>query len=253
MKLWVLLTFLCLPIYLEAQQSLAPQASSANDWTFTLSPTLGIPAFSGDTQYGSLESLDVDVGLGDTLGNIRFWLDFAAEAFHRPSRFGVAARYSYLSLENSVNSPSRFFSFDADFERAQVELVALYRVFDGASTADLYGGIRNTNISINSTGQDPAGFFVYDTNYDVLDPIIGLRIIPRIAETWSLLLQSDVGLGGDSDTNVSATVGALWQVEKSVALSFLYTANWFDYRDDSDGFLLDAVTHGPMFGFRFTF
>ncbi|MCB0319727.1 MAG: hypothetical protein KDD60_02305 [Bdellovibrionales bacterium] len=228
------------------------RSSDSSDWEFMISPTLGIPASSGDLTIDSVGTTDLDVGLGDTPSNYRPWLGLDFEMIHQPSRLGLALGISYTDLENSINGPDRFFSFDADLSRLQMDALILFRLIDGDSTVDLYGGVQLTQYSVQAGGQDPSGFIDYNEDYDIIDPVIGLRASPALTDTLSLHLQGDTSIGGDSDTMTNASAGLIWQQNEVLALAFLYQVQWLDFKDD-DGFELDTVTHGPTFGLQFRF
>lgn len=256
MRLTLCILLLLIPSFVSAEEyeyrDLLVQRDEPDTWSFVIAPSIGIPVVSGETRFNRIETSDVEVTLDETPGNIRPWVNLNFEGVHNPSRLGLALNLSLTDIENSVNGPDRFFSFDADFERKQAELFGILRIFDGESIADLYGGFRYTQYRLLSTGQDPEGFIDLEEEFDMLDPVVGLKIIPALTNDFSLYFQGDAGVGGDSDLMVSATTGLLWKRNDILSLAFLYRADWIDYEEDTP-FAIDTITHGPMFGLRFEF
>ncbi|WKZ56700.1 MAG: hypothetical protein QY326_08195 [Bdellovibrionota bacterium] len=233
------------------------EPAGAEEWKFAVAPYVQIPWISGDASIGRIEEAAVDVGPDDILDTFSMGAMLQVEAQHS-SGVGVILNYAFMDLSDSVSGPRDYVSADGDIYQGVLEGFASYTWNLETSELSLYGGARwyqiNIDLSVDALERELDG----DRDEGWVDPVIGLRFIPRLSDEWRLLLQGDVG-GFDvsSDSSFVASGGFLWDVGESWSLVLLYKALWVDYGaanpGDSDRFLYDTVTHGPLLGAVFRF
>ena len=94
---------------------------------------------------------------------------------------------------------------------------------------------------------------------DWIDPIIGAEVLIDLTNRWCVTLHGDIGgFGTSADLTWSAVgdIGYRFHLNNVQCVVFAgYKALGEDYTEGSGDreFAWDTVSHGPMFGARFTF
>ena len=235
--------------------------SVADEWEFVIAPYLLLPNISGDASLGRIEDIDLDVDFGDILSTLDLGGMVQLEARH-DSGFGLVLNYAFMFLGEDTKGPRGFTNFDANVFQGILEAYGMYRFVFDWSTFDVYAGIRWWDISLDIAATAPLGrpigrlSFVKDANW--VDPVIGFRWFPRIANDWRLLMQADIGgFGISSDFSWNAMMGLLWDYSDSFSVALLYRALSVDYERGREGtpnrFAYKTITQGPILGFVFRF
>ncbi len=91
---------------------------------------------------------------------------------------------------------------------------------------------------------------------DWVDPVIGMRWRPQIAENWVMILKGDIGgFGVASNFTWNQQGGVAWDATDYMSLVLEYRALSVDYSSGDVGsrefFVYDTITHGPLFGLAF--
>jgi hypothetical protein len=212
-------------------------------------------SIDGKAGIGSVTA-DVDVGFDDILDN----LEFGAMAGYRGERgrWAVVADLIFMSLEQKKSGLGPLGGTRATVEADQliVELDGSYAVTE---RLDAYGGLRYWQLDndLEVVGGGPLGQTLdADDTEDWVDPLVGLRYVMPINESWELIARGDIGgFGVGSDFTWHVTAFANWRVSEhgSVLLGFRYLD--VDYDDGSGAglFRWDVTEGGPMAGFAWRF
>lgn len=243
------ITFLC--------ALLVPGSSRAQDWDFVVAPYLLVPSISGDASLGRIDNADVDVSGSDILSTLELGAMLQVEARHS-SGYGAIVNYAFMDLGKDLSGPLGYTDVDTDVFQGILEGFGTYRVEYQGGTVDLYGGVRWWDIGIDLNATTPLGRASYSRNEDWVDPVIGARWLPRVSDSFRLLLQGDVGgFGLASDFTWCAQAGILWDANSSTSLALLYKALGVDYKTGQRGtpsfFEYDTITQGPLLGLVFRF
>lgn len=121
---------------------------------------------------------------------------------------------------------------------------------------DGYVGGRYTYLSMKI---DPDDLPSRESDFDWIDPIVGLRVVLPFAENWELAIWGDVGgFGVSSDLTWSATgvIGYRFELFGAQAGAYGgYRAIGWDYEDGSgaDKIVWDVTLHGPILGLSLFF
>ena len=240
---------LCLTV---ATNLLAHGTVRADDWSFVVAPYLLVPSISGDASLGRIDGADVDISGSDILSSLELGAMLQVEARHA-SGWGAMLNYAFMDLGKDLSGPLGYTSVDTDIFQGMLEGFATYRFEYQRGTVDLYGGARWWDIGLDLDANTPLGSVSYSRDEDWVDPVIGARWMPRLSESFRLLIQGDVGgFGAASDFTWCAQAGVLWDVTATTSVALLYKALGVDYQTGARGtrsfFEYDTITQGPLLG-----
>ncbi|MFM1848038.1 MAG: hypothetical protein RL417_1512 [Pseudomonadota bacterium] len=236
---------------------LAPSGLVAQDWSYVVAPYGLLPSISGDAAVGRIDDAEVELDAGDVLESLEFGAMLQVEARHK-SGYGGSLNYAFMNLGQNAEGPLGFTDFDADIFQGLLEGYGTYRFELEGGTLDAYAGVRWWDIGIDVDGTTPRGSRSLDRDEDWVDPVVGLRWLPRIADKWRLFLQGDVG-GFDIASHFTwhAQAGAMWDCGESWSLLLLYKIMSVDYETGTKNtpsyFSYDTITQGPLIGAVFRF
>lgn len=231
--------------------SAVPQGPSAEEdgWTFTIAPYYWATGFDGQL---TLDGQEIE-GDGTSDG---FPRDYALSGFlgHFEARRGpwaLALSPVFLNVEaDGDDTPPT----DSDIEigGAIVEgfvTHAIGRGWQALAGARFYSLDTQVEVTIGGVPQPDL-----DAHRDWVDPILGLRFEPGLAERWTLSARADVGgFGVGSDFAWNATAVAGYRLG-GVARAFLgYRVLDFDFADGSGSERVeyDVRFAGPLIGLAF--
>ena len=226
---------------------------AADNWDFIIAPYLLVTSIDGDASVGRVEGADIDVGPKDIIENLELGAMIQVEAHHK-SGYGLSMAYNFMDLSGGASAPGRG-SLDADIHQGIFEGYGIYRVSTDKGPLDFYGGIRWWDIDVELKVN---GLKVVENTADWVDPVVGLRWMPQISDSWHVILKGDIGgFGISSDFTWNLQGGLMWDATDYLSLVFQYRALSVDYSTgnvgDLDRFTYDTITHGPLFGLAFQF
>jgi len=235
----------------------------ADRWTFEATPYLWAAGIKGDTQVGSLPSTSVDVPFSDILSN----LDFAAMGTFeaRKGRWGFLFDAVYMKLSASATAmrtgpgpigATLTATAGLKLEQTLLTGAAVYRVIEGPTAIDVLGGLRYTKLDvsadINASLFGQTGIASRSGDKDWTDPIVGFRVLHRIADRWSLDGYADVGgFGVGSDLTWQVAAGVNYEISRTLTARGGYRILKVDY--DKDGVVYDMKTSGIYLGLGIRF
>ncbi len=215
------------------------------DWQFELAPFY-LWAINIDGDMGLRgRAVNVNMDFGDIWNNLEWVYTLRFNTIYR-NRFGVLFDYNYLDLGTEKSNELR--NVDVGFKSQILNLGATYRFLNGLHTVDGVAGIRYTamdvDLNFNNIGQR------FDTDYNWVDPIIGLRYSYRLSDRWNLRLYGDIGgFGVGSDFTWQGVALIKFRAWENVILAGGYRALGVDYESNkANTFTYDAVTYGPLIG-----
>jgi hypothetical protein len=216
-------------------------------WTFAVSPYFWAAGMSGDTGLFGLPTVHTDMKFGDILKD----LDFAAMAIGeaRYERYSIFADIMYSKISSGRGTPRGIVadSVDVTSETFAGLLGAGYSVLhDDRGNLDLVAGARvwhaNTDISFSGGILDGVSRSDGATWVDALG---GVRAKYSITDKVYFTGWGLVGGGGANvDWDVAGGIG--YSFNEKVSAVAGYRALGVDY--SNDGFVLDIVEQGPIFG-----
>jgi hypothetical protein len=171
---------------------------------------------------------------------------------HHVSGFGLSMAYNFMDLSGGVSAPGGN-RLDADVYKGIFEGFGNYRIATKKGPLDVYGGIRWWDMDVELEAN---GLKVVENKADWVDPVVGVRWIPQLADKWHLILKGDIGgFGVSSDFTWNLQGGLMWDATDYLSLVFQYRALSVDYSTGTvgtpDRFAYNTITHGPLFGLAF--
>jgi hypothetical protein len=239
-------------ILVSAVALLPSFSATAQDWEFVVAPYVLVPSITGDASLGRIEGADVDVSSSDILKSLDLGAMIQVEGRHSSS-YGFVLNYAFMDLSNKASGPLGFVDVESNVFQGVLEAFGSRRFSYQGGTVDLYGGLRWWDINLDVEAETPLGSRKFSRNEDWVDPVIGARWMPRVADSLRLLIQGDVGgFGAASDFSWCAMGGLLWDVTPETTVALLYKALGVDYQTGSRGsrsfFEYDTITQGPLLG-----
>lgn len=221
-------------------------------WDFVIAPFALLPNITGDSSVGALEDADIDVGTTDILNSLDLGAMIQFEALHE-SGYGAIVAYNFMDLGGEANGPGGMTSIEADIFQGIFEGFGTYRLKTENGPLEFYGGVRwwDMDIDVNVSEVQKV-----NSGEDWVDPVIGVRWMPQIADNWHLILKGDIGgFGVASDFTWNLQGGVAWDATDYLSLVVQYRALSVDYSTGTVGtpnrFVYDTTTHGPLFGLAF--
>ncbi len=220
----------------------------ANGWTFAFSPYFWAAGLSGDvSQFGIPGTVHLSPDFGDILNNLDFAVMAIGEArYDRYSFFGDVI-YTKLSIDSGTPRGILADSVDLTSQTFAGLFGAGYSVFqDGNSHLDVVGGVRVWDVRTEvSFGGGVLDGRVFSDGKTWVDAMVGLRARYDFNDNFYLTGWGMIGAGGAKmDWDVAAGLG--YQFNETWSAVVGYRALGVDY--DRDGFVFDAVQHGPIMG-----
>lgn len=258
----------------------AQPGTSAETWTYSVTPYLWLPGFDGTLKYSpppGTGSPRVSVNEKALFEALDFGLMVAGEM--RRGKWSLFGDYIYLKLSTS-KSAIRELDFnpgapainpfdttvnrgtDSSLKGNVLTLGAGYSLAQTAdSPLDVIGGLRyfgitsetswnlSTAVAGPGAGQTFAAAGNISRSADLWDAIVGVRGRAKLADRWFLPYYLDVGAGSSSLT---------WQALAGISyayrwgeLTLAYRHLFYDQKDDK--LMQDFKFSGPMFGATFRF
>ncbi len=235
------------------------QAADSSGWTFEVTPYLWGAGMSGTVSMNNRPSagLVVEQSLSDILKVLEFALMGSFEA--RKGRWGAFTDGVYFKVgdEGTLTGKQGFTSLTASATLAQqmYSLAGSYRVGQGRSPIDVFGGLRyasigwDVDVEVSLPSVTPNERFFSETKSWV-DPYLGARVEQPLGTRWSLSAYADVGgfgVGSRLATQGMATVRFAFTPGILGNLGFRVVTD--DY--DKDGFTYDMMNGGAVLGVSF--
>ncbi len=206
----------------------------------------------GEIGFGPLQS-EPDVGFLDLVK--RLDMGFMLHFEGRKDRWGFFFDGLYMSLSGDAKVDlgriPLFSGFDVGgrFRQTLIKFGGFYRFPQDGWAFDLLAGAQYLDIKID-LGVGP--FSDLRREKQVLDPIVGARILCDLTENWSASVKGDVGgfgIGVDLAWEVTALLG--YRLSESATLRVGYRAQSMQHERGSRD--LDVLLHGPIIGVSFAF
>ncbi|MEM6932543.1 MAG: hypothetical protein AAF526_03055 [Pseudomonadota bacterium] len=228
------------------------------DWEFVVAPYLLLPSIDGTTSIGRVGG-DISVDPGGVFSTLQFGGMVHAEARHR-SGFGIMLDTAFMFLGDGASGERGIGSVDANVFQGIFEVYATYRIDLDDTKLDGYAGPRIWHIDTDIDVQAGPLAGSFDGGDTWVDPVIGARLQHRIAPSWRLQSQGDVGgfgIAGASDFSWNIMAGVAYDGWASTSLFLMYRALSVDFDSGTRGtpafFEYDTITHGPLFGIGYRF
>ncbi len=233
----------------DVYSAMAPEVNTIekDGWTFAVSPYFWAAGMSGDSGVFGLPTVHTDMSFGDIWDE----LDFAAMAIGeaRYGRYSIFTDLMYSKISDSSGTPRGVIadSVEVTSETFAGMVGGGYSVLESdRGNLDLVGAARlwyaKTEISFNGgilDGVDRSDSATW------VDGLAGVRARYSLTDNWYLTGWGLVGAGqADVDWDVAGGIGYKFNDRFSGVAG--YRALGVDY--SNDGFVMNIVEQGPIFG-----
>jgi hypothetical protein len=240
--------------------------TSDGDWRFTLLfPMIWAPEIKGDIWVGD-DKYTVRIPFDEKIEDLDTGL--IGEFYVHKGRWLGGVRLNYMRSRSeettagikipggpTLVSPHRV---ETTTEEGTGDLILGYRVRDSLV---VYAGVRQfgqkLTIDLEPIEDDGLGFTarldLVDESYQ--DALLGLSWAHRFSERWSLTVNADGNVAGDSDRNLFLEARAQYRISPLNNLWFGYRGSRIKLTPATDGerITTDFRQHGPTIGWAFTF
>ena len=222
-------------------------------WTFTIAPYGWLAGLEGDVGARG-RTTHIDASFGDILDNLDIALMGVAEV--RYDRFGVFTDVVYSRVSDSGDTPFGILasSVDVTSQILMWTAAAEYRLLDQPdASVDAFAGFRLFSIE-NELDLNPPGLLgglELSQQETWADPLVGLKGNVSLTPQFYLTSWALIGGGASSDIVWDLMGAAGYRFTDSFSAVVGYRAAGVDY--ENDGFVYDAVQHGPILGVVFRF
>jgi len=246
----------------EALEPLSP-AESGNplpvrddQWRFTIAfPMLWTPTIDGKIRGD--ESVDFSISFNDILDKLSFGVMFELYANRGP--YGLAFRSNFMTVEDEHSRSGLLDTrIETGLDMGVNDLLASFRVHDKVRLVTgvrhilakmdlkLYSTLGNTEV-LNER------ITITDTNQ--FDFLFGINFNHWINDKWGLMLNSDVGIAGDNDRDISTEFRAMYRLSdlNNFWFGYRYLQIGSDAKQGGIKYKVDMIQVGPTLGWAFTF
>lgn len=216
-------------------------------WSFAFAPYFWAAGMSGDSGLFGLPTVHLDMEFGDILSNLDFAAMAIAEA--RYDRYSIFSDIMYTKISNGSGTPRGIVADNVDVtsetfagllgagysvlqsDRGNLDLVAGLRVWHASTEISFSGGILD-GVSREDSATWVDGLGGIRARYSITDKVYFTG--------WGLV----GGGGANVDWDVAGAIG--YSFNEKVSAVAGYRALGVDY--SRDGFVMDIVEQGPIFG-----
>ena len=236
---------------------LSAQAGAAEKkWHFLTDVYLMFPYMNGETGKGDLLSVPVDASPGDIFSKLKMAAMLYAEA--RTEKWAITSDLVYMGLNQEVTPGTLFHSGEVTANEFIWEPAGFYRI---VPFLEVGAGGRLTSLSTDIDARRnvfPGGTeeVAASGSKTWFDPIIITRLTADINDKWLFQFRGDVGgfgLGSDFTWQLQAYAG--YRFGKVFQLTAGYRILSIDYDKgvDTERFIYNMDTFGPVVRFGFNF
>ena len=255
-KLVMFASSLCLIIFSLPLDSVAAEN---DNWEFLVSPYAWLTSIDGDVSIKNQKE-DIDIGIDDIVNNLDFSGMLYMEA--KKGKFGFYLEANYLKVGDDEDLGLHDeIEFDFEQESWIVEFGCSYRLGqwnpERPVTLEVLLGGRYYNISTELDYKNKFTGIKHgkDSDVDLLDPTVGLRLSSYLSEHLRFNLRADMGGFdiSDSTTKSSWQVMGLLGYDLSQKTTIFAGYRAIDIDCEKDDFKMDMTFHGPVLGAVFKF
>ena len=231
-----------------------------NGWHFELTPYLW--ATSQDGTIGLDKGPGNGVPLNQSFSDIMQRMDVTGMALFdvRKERWGLMLDALYLKVSDrgQFSGPNGFVTLSAhgDVTQKLFSAAGYYRAIEGKTNLDMVLGLRYHSVKWDVNAELSSPFLPsisrrFTERKSWTDPFVGVRLIHKIDERWSLMGYGDVGgSGSGSDLTWQAIGGVNYTFASNMTGKLGYRHLSYDYH--RDGLKYDVDTSGFYVGLGFT-
>jgi len=233
-------------------QTVAPEKK----WNFLTDVYLMFPYMDGETGIGDLLSVPVDANPGDIFSKLKIagMIYLAAGT----EKWAITSDLVYMNLKQEVTPGTLFHSGEVGAKEFIWEPAGFYRIFPFLE-AGVGGRLTSLSIDIDALRNVfPAGTVAVTASGSKtwMDPVLITRLSTEIKEKWLLQFRGDIGgfgIGSDFTWQLQAYAGYRFGKVFQLTAGYRYLSVDYDKGVNSERFVFDMDSFGPVVRFGFNF
>jgi hypothetical protein len=249
--------FCCLLLCFSELNPISAQTTTPEKkWNFLTDVYLMFPYMDGEAGAGDLLSVPVDANPGDIFSKLKMAAMLYFEA--KTDKWAITSDLVYMNLSQDVTPGTLFHSGQVTAKEFIWEPAGLYRI---APFWEIGVGGRLTNIATDMDVRRnvlPAGTeqVAGSASKTWFDPILITRITANIKEKWLFQFRGDLGgfgVGSDFTWQLQAYAGYRFGKVFQLAAGYRILSIDYDKGADTDRFIYNVDTFGPVIRLGFNF
>lgn len=224
-------------------------AQGAGDWRVTVQPYVWLNGISGTIRpTAAAPTFAFSQSIGESLSIVDG--AFSAAVSAQRERFVILGDFSTVSTSRVGTVPPGV-PARAGTSTTTFTLAAGWQIHaEPTAAVDVFAGIRA--FWLGARVEVPPGTTVADRSLSFVDPIVGARVVTRLAPQWSAMLYADVGgFGVGSKLTVVASGMVNYHVNPDLTLSGGLRVMSLSYDDGNTK--ADVTMAGPIVGISWRF
>jgi hypothetical protein len=256
-QLPITFAFSCILLFFSALNTVYAQTSeSEKKWNFLTEGYLMFPYMDGETGKGDLLSVPVDANPGDIFTKLKMAAMLYLEA--KTEKWAITTDLVYMNLNQELTPGTLFHSGEVTAKELIWEPAGFYRI---VPFWEVGVGGRLTNLSTNIDARRnvlPAGTEEVTASASKIwfDPVIITRLSTDIKDKWLFQLRGDIGgfgIGSDLTWQLQAYAGYRFGKVFQLTAGYRYLSVDYNKGADTERFVFNMASFGPVVRFGFNF
>jgi hypothetical protein len=234
----------------------AQTAAPEKKWNFLTDIYLMFPYMDGETGTGDLLSVPVDANPGDIFSKLKMAAMLYIEA--KTDKWAITSDLVYMNLNQEVTPGTLLNSGDVKAKEFIWEPAGLYRIIPFWEVG-LGGRLTSLSTDIDARRNVfPAGTeeVTASGSKTWMDPIIITRLSAEIKQKWLFQFRSDIGgfgIGSELTWQLQAYAGYRFGKVFQLTGGYRYLSVDYDKGADTERFVFNMASFGPVIRFGFNF
>lgn len=234
----------------------AQSETDTKKWEFLAEVYLIFPYMNGETGIGNHLTVPVEANPGDIFSNLQMagMLEFEA----RTDKWAITTDFVYMNLNQEITPSEIIVSGDVGAKQLIWETSGLYRLLPFWEVG-VGGRLNNIATEIDVTRKaiprDTKEFYESGSK-TWFDPILVTRLSKNINEKWLFQFRGDLGgfgMGSDFTWQVQAYAGYRFTKVFQLTAGYRILGINYDKGTNSERFIYNVDTSGPVIRFGFNF
>jgi hypothetical protein len=227
-------------------------------WNFLTDIYLMFPYMDGETGIGENLILPVDATPGDIFSKLQMGAMLYLEA--KTERWAITSDLVYMNLNQEVTPGTLFHSGEVGAKEFIWEPAGFYKVFPFWEVG--LGG-RLTNLSMDIDARrfvigvgNPTEPVTANGSKTWMDPVLITRLSADIKNKWLFQIRGDIGgfgIGSDLTWQLQAYAGYRFGKVFQLTAGYRYLSVDYDKGVDTERFVFNMASFGPVVRFGFNF
>ena len=234
----------------------AQTEATEKKWNFLADVYLMFPYMDGETGAGDLLSVPVDANPGDIFSKLKMAAMLYIEA--KTDKWAITSDLVYMNLNQEVTPGTLLHSGEVKAKEFIWEPAGLYRIVPFWEVG-LGGRLTSLSTDIDARRNVfPAGTeeVTASGSKTWMDPIIITRLSAEIKNKWLFQFRGDIGgfgIGSELTWQLQAYAGYRFGKVFQLTAGYRYLSVDYDKGDDTERFVFNMASFGPVIRFGFNF